>query len=308
MADVHHLCPICGDLISDLSNSIQCTDKCKDYFHVSCVKIFEGKYNSCGKKGKKSWICARKDCEVRHYTQTCFTELSNTMKQFRIELDSKVDKLIAENIDLKNKIENAAQESKDVHNSLQFFNAEFEMLKMNIQGSLEKQIVTSNETKNEMEELKQYMRCNNLEIHGLPEIKDEDLYDVIDKLASKLNLTLNKSNVDIVHRIPTSKPEMPRPVVVKFTNRWKRDEFLKARKTHRIMDSTELGIEAPNRRIYINEHLTPKNKSLFKKARDMRPGLKYVWTRNCKIFFRETDNSPIIQIKNGEDITKLQCK
>jgi len=78
----------------------------------------------------------------------------------------------------------------------------------------------------EVDQIKQYQRINNLEIHGIPETKNEQLLELVVKLAKDLDVTLNKENIDVVHRLPTSKVEMPKPILIKFCQRWKKNEIL----------------------------------------------------------------------------------
>ncbi|KAL4721721.1 hypothetical protein ACJJTC_001702, partial [Scirpophaga incertulas] len=58
--------------------------------------------------------------------------------------------------------------------------------------------------------------------------------------------------------------------------------------------------------IYINEHLTPYNKQLLKKCKEiaMKKEYKYVWTKNGRIYIRKNDTSPAIQIHEEEDLRK----
>lgn len=63
--------------------------------------------------------------------------------------------------------------------------------------------------------------------------------------------------------------------------------------------------ETPVSKIYVNEHLTAYLKGLHKKARDLRPGVKYIWVREGKILARKAEGFPVITIKCEDDMAKL---
>ncbi|KAK3730884.1 hypothetical protein QZH41_002977 [Actinostola sp. cb2023] len=47
-----------------------------------------------------------------------------------------------------------------------------------------------------------YGRKHNLEIHGVPEEKEEDLDEVVSKVAECVGVDMEEEDVDIVHRLP----------------------------------------------------------------------------------------------------------
>ena len=61
--------------------------------------------------------------------------------------------------------------------------------------------------------------------------------------------------------------------------------------------------------IFINDHLSPKNRELFALASELRRSrqYKYLWTKNGSIHMRKTDNSRIISIKNKNDLATLSA-
>ena len=59
--------------------------------------------------------------------------------------------------------------------------------------------------------------------------------------------------------------------------------------------------------IYVNEHLSPKNRELFALASQKRKDAryKYLWTKNGVTHMRKTDSSEIYLIKNKEQLSIL---
>ncbi|KAL3286014.1 hypothetical protein HHI36_000528 [Cryptolaemus montrouzieri] len=81
-----------------------------------------------------------------------------------------------------------------------------------------------NKVKNEKEKLKsdinlmeQRMKMNDIEIVGVPETKNENTLEVVERISTNLNVTDVKGKKENCYRLhfPT-KGDKPRPIVVKF--------------------------------------------------------------------------------------------
>lgn len=154
-----------------------------------------------------------------------------------------------------------------------------------------------------VDELEQYQRLNNLEIKGLPNDCDETT--VIKKIVNKLGETLDEKDIDVCHRvkIPNS---VEKNVIVRFTRRSKRNVVLaKARKAKLTTES--LGFDGTSKDVYINEHLTAKNKRLLGAAvaRKKAIGWKFVWTTDGKILARRGESTPIMHITSLSDVERM---
>ena len=59
--------------------------------------------------------------------------------------------------------------------------------------------------------------------------------------------------------------------------------------------------------IFINEHLSQTNRSLFAAALEKKTALnyKYCWTRGGSILMRKTDDSTVITISSQNDLNEL---
>ena len=171
---------------------------------------------------------------------------------------------------------------------------------------------------NKLAEQEQYSKRDNILIQGLKIAKpysrvaednnqqvvdDGDKWSDSDKLImrsnimdfSKNKLKVNIENSDIldVHVLPNRGHNNKGTVIVRFTNRLARDRFYQARlgqKKH-LFDE----------KIYLNEHLTARNASLFKKARELRKDQKitHAWTKNCRLFVRLLNNE--VKQVTGDD-------
>jgi len=153
-----------------------------------------------------------------------------------------------------------------------------------------------------------YSRNKNVEIKGIPKQPDEQPLQVILKLAAAVKVPLKPEDIDVCHRVPSfgRKEEGKPPLIVQFTTRCKRDEFLK---TSRRMRPTlgSLGYDKDSQaQIYVNEHLTPKKKVLLYEVAQWRKNndWKFMWTDGGNIFVRKAQDTKAHKIDCLEDLSK----
>ena len=163
---------------------------------------------------------------------------------------------------------------------------------------------------NEIEELQQYTRRNNLEIHGIPETTNENTDDIVKKVAEAVDVEVLNSDIDISHRLPTRNEQQQPAIIVRFTRRSIRNQLYAARKKLQKKTTSDIGLHTPrqeNHRIYINEQLTRRNKQLFHNANMKRKTLKwkYIWTQNGRIYVRKENDMPAIKISSDRDIQRI---
>ena len=96
-----------------------------------------------------------------------------------------------------------------------------------------------------IDDLKQYGRRENMQIHGIPESTDsvdDDGEKVILKMAKDLNIELKDSDIQRAHRLgrkrinPNSRP---RPIIIRFVSFKKRNEFFFAKSKLRRLKQYE---------------------------------------------------------------------
>lgn len=315
------LCGACGKVVDSEEGSIGCDGACDKWFHIKCVNISKKRFRQlCNNKNDK-WYC--ETCEQAYLNSSMtntpddnslkkpdtHTVLSEVLRKLGtldaiVEEQQKTRAFFEHSVSaLKEDLHSMRQELTKISNANVALNNKVVTLENN-----NKQITSEvARLKVENESLKQYTRINNLEIHGIPVVKNENPNDIVKNLGLALDIQINPSDIDVCHRLPTSKTELPPPLLVKFCSRRKKNELLLAKKTKKNpLMSVDLGINAATRPIYINEHLTELNKILYSKARELKKsGYKFVWTRDCKIFVRQHENARIHKIQMEEDIKKL---
>jgi len=101
--------------------------------------------------------------------------------------------------------------------------------------------------------LEQYSRKFNLEIHGTPEQESENAEGIVLDLVKCLHINLEPEDIDIAHRVKKGNTR-PRAIIVRFTNYYNRDRLYRNRTKLRKVNVRRF-IEGVDR-VYINENLT----------------------------------------------------
>jgi len=161
----------------------------------------------------------------------------------------------------------------------------------------------------ELSDLQQYSRINNLELTGIPETNGENVRDLVVKLGAEVDCQIAPIDIDVCHRVAhvNSENNHPRAIIVKFTTRNKKNELLGSIKKRRTLTTGDLGFQGGSGRIFAGDHLTHKNKILFKQAREFcrANNFKYCWVRDCKIFVKRMDSSRAVLVNEESVLRRL---
>ena len=158
------------------------------------------------------------------------------------------------------------------------------------------------ELEEKYDDIEQYLRKFNLEIHGIPERKEEEVTQIILDLAEAIDADVREEDIDICHRLYKAEGKA-RPIIVKFTNYDSKYEMYSKRLRLRKVDNREkFGVE----RIFINENLTSRRALLYSKVRKKVKDnpVWNTWTIDGKIFLRKSPTGRPIRIKAEDDINK----
>lgn len=171
-----------------------------------------------------------------------------------------------------------------------------------------KQIV---KLENKIEEMEQHSRQCNIELCNLPERKGENLVAIVESIGVAIKQTIGAKDIVAVHRVRhASDNNRPKNIVVKFTSRIIRDNILSAFRLAKGLHSSKLGIAGEERQIYMNEHLTLRNKMLLRDTKEAakKYNFRFVWVKNGTVLAREKESSPVLVVRSNEDIVKLAKK
>ncbi|CAG9791760.1 unnamed protein product [Diatraea saccharalis] len=170
--------------------------------------------------------------------------------------------------------------------------------------------------KSELNERDQEFLLTDIEITCIPEQKEENLLTIVNKVATKLGVTLHAEDVvsavrmgrilDVTRSPATSRP---RPIVVRLARRAMRDRFLDAVKVRRGANTEDMNLPGRPCRFFVNERLTKRNRQLFRRARELARdlGWRYVWTKDGRIFARHRSGSdaPRHHLRSEADLSRV---
>lgn len=158
----------------------------------------------------------------------------------------------------------------------------------------------------------QHSRRRNLEIVGVPAAEDEDLYLILYLIANTIRVYFREEAILAVRRlrVPDGKLKEDRVVhpyiIVTFVSRRAKMEWSIASRGKKLMAS-DLVSGFPRTRVFINDHLTWRNKMILGKARShVRCGrLAFAWSVNCRVLVKTTPNGPPVRVFSVLDVDCL---
>lgn len=162
-----------------------------------------------------------------------------------------------------------------------------------------------------LDEVEQYSRANSIEIFGVPELKNEDTYDIVKNICTALDVKITRENIDVCHRLGRpggGSDGRPRGIIAKFVRREDKLKVLSMRKVKRNFSTSHLGYDQPAVPVYINENLSPQRRKLFAAAREVKKTKQftYLWVQNGNILMRKDQGTPVVRITTLSDLDKLQ--
>lgn len=140
-------------------------------------------------------------------------------------------------------------------------------------------------------------------LKSLPQLNNIESKEVLVNVATKLNVNLELQDVNAVQKLPL-KANHKFDYVFQLKSCNTKNAIIDKNKNIKMVLKKDLTVQfvdsfdgVPEPRIFITNHMTPFNYSLFKKAKLLHHyGFRYVWYKFGKIFARESNNSNIIRI------------
>lgn len=324
-------CLQCMREIASDSQRLECSD-CGNCYHTGrCSGVTKNSFKTMSPVERDSWSCATCAARQARLTPAQAADKAEVSQARAVELslDSVLKKLddVIRRLDLLEKKQDSQRALQDEMNqkielqtnTIQGMETAFDVLSskhddilksLETQGQqlkklekkvsdLEVQLLTKDsrisQLELEVENLEQYSRKNNIEIHGVPARENEDLMQVVASIAQKLSLPVpTTEQIEAVHRIK-AKSNLAPPILVRFFRRDVRDSWLGKR--------TVLKSE----KIFINENLTARVKKLLwlSKCCAKEKAYKFVWARNGRVYARKLEGAPLIRIDNEAGLNNL---
>ncbi|XP_045498206.1 uncharacterized protein LOC123696191 [Colias croceus] len=263
-------------------------------------------------------------------TKNLSIEISAAMDMLKKELNDTTDLLFAQVTQMKNdlctyrdRINKLESENSSLHSKLS------QLSKQNLDAAATSSMLkTIKQLQSELNERDQVSLLNDVEVYGIPEFEGESATHIAITLAKKLGITLEERDIVCARRIgpkrrsittgvsndssrlivDKDRPTRTRPITISFARRSLRDELLKNARVRRGTSTSDLGL--PNhdvKRVHLHERLTHKNRVIFGKARALAKTKqwRFIWTRDGKIYARQSDSSNVYAIRSEEDIESV---
>lgn len=310
-------CGTCGVPCAVSSEAVKCAGVCNRYFHISCVSE-EVKTRGA----KKDFLCdtckkdkSKSSSSLGSSKSTPGTTLTkefliNMMEAFKTEMFNELKAHNKEFCEFKTSLSFFSEKMDDTAKQLQEVNKQYKEIKSEYDA-----LKRENDTiKQEMKELKirvrnmeQYSRRSNIEIAGVPQTAKEDVISVITDVGKAIGITLRPEEVVATHRVPSFRPERTPPLIVQFTSKMVRDEWITKARGRKDLTADLVHRDFPKRRLFIGEHLTPETKMLLSRTKDRCKAIdwRYVWCREGKVFARKADGEKCSRIDSLDDLAKL---
>lgn len=318
-------CTKCNEIVTD---SVPC-GQCQGIFHYACAGLSENSYRKMGQEKRAQWRCV--SCRNQPSETNTMAEVLQEIKSFRADFCT----MKADFNAVKTDIHSTSQAIQDLTSKWSELETRFNGMDKrltiveeklaslsSVQKNLDKAKDTITELMHENNMQDQFSRQNNVEISGIPSKSGENLFSVLNDICAVVGFKLSDTDVDTIHRVrPFTSPSggtsssgdgkqfsRPPSIVVRFTQRRRKDQLIAAVRARRVITTADIKLSGPLSNIYVNDHLTPTNKLLLKRAREFKTELNYMylWVKDSKILMRKTDKSNIIRIARESDLKKIK--
>lgn len=164
--------------------------------------------------------------------------------------------------------------------------------------------------KSELNILKQQKLAGDIIITGIPDFKDENLLQLLNKVLRVYGLAIKDTDIHSIYRYKNQTGVSP--IQVAFKDRAAKEAIFGKQKEKGPVFVHQINSSVPTtdkRRIIFKDKLTPENYNLLKEARKFKEeyNFKYIWVRNSEqIVLREAEKERAIVVNSIADIKKLQ--
>ncbi|XP_063384735.1 uncharacterized protein LOC134670846 [Cydia fagiglandana] len=312
----------CARCNEDVLDVIQCS-RCKHYLDYKCAGVTEGGWRKLGER-QRQWKCP--NCKTAAASgaspapPTTSSVEPPVVAAKTLTLEHVMEELNKVNGSLA-VLSTVASDIKEIRSDISDLRATVNQYATDIKN-LDERLTKVEEAHKELPALKsrlleleecvsdtdQWLRLNNVEIKGVPQKNHENLFDIVSKIGSKIMCPLANPAINFVARVPSrDNSSRDKSIVLSFINRYVKEDFVAAAKQNRTLCPLDLGLEGTGR-IYVNDHLTVRNKILLSKTKKLAQEHEYEfkWVKNSKIFVRKNTSSQVIAIKNEKDLLKIR--
>lgn len=240
-------------------------------------------------------------------------ELVKKIEVLEARFEERLDALVAKLVEgVKVKLLDAGVDPSASNNKISEMEDSMGLLNELVEGVRTKQVelLESNKAlklenaalKTRVSALERYSRINNVEVKGVPVTQGEDCVAIISSIGEQAKCPVSASDLEIVHRVPTKSGQQN--IIARFYSRTHKNDFVKKARKARL-NTGSLGYSGGDKHaVFVNEHLTQESKRLFAQALKLKKekGWLFLWTENCQIKARQTEDSRSFRISSESDL------
>lgn len=158
----------------------------------------------------------------------------------------------------------------------------------------------------------QHSRRRNLEITGVPVAEDEDLYLILFLIANAIGVCfigdaiLEARRLRVPNNLRREDRVVHPHIIVTFVSRQAKMAWSDASRGKKLMASALMS-DFSETRVFINDHLTWRNKVILGSARrHVRAGrLAFAWTVDCKVLVKKSPSGPTGRVFSVQDVDSV---
>lgn len=225
-------------------------------------------------------------------------------------LQQKFDALKADNQGLSNNISGLKSEIKSdinsLRNDLKILNVKNATL--NKKHSLFERKISYLNTL--MIEYEQASYANKIRLSNIPFSETEDIFSLIKIIGEFIGCTVVESDIDFSYRLKLKRLMPLPPIIIKFVRKEMKNKFFSLfwAKKESINTNLFFATKLDNpKKIYISEDMGRETYKLFRRGRELqrRGVIRFIWTRQGKIFIKKEEDSQPMLIRNGNDFVQF---
>ena len=163
-----------------------------------------------------------------------------------------------------------------------------------------------NKVSTEVNSIHQQQLENDILIANVIQKTGEDLPKILEKICTKIGVTLANTDVISTNRILTRNRLGIQPILARFTNICVKNTIMNAFKSTNVSSKDIMEVDE-DLTIYFHHHLTPTNRILLTKAREFkkRNSYSFAWFSKGHVYVRKTENSPAIRVTSLDILSAL---
>ena len=172
--------------------------------------------------------------------------------------------------------------------------------------------------KSSLSQMQQQTLVNNIILRGVPELEEnkDHLNTIVAATFKALKVSQELSNIIHCHRLgnktTTSDPEKRRAILIRMSNEKSKLAIMESKRKVKL-DCSQIQIDghaigSQEEAVYVEEHLTKLNSSLFAEARKLKTDkiIQFAWTHGGSILVRKKQDEPAQKINSQDDINQLR--